>query len=955
MSILKRGNRKEIRKSFRRKLKIIIVLIVCALLLLFLAAVIYERISMRGNVVFGGVIIGEDISVGKGEISITGYAPLGTGTIYFIDWSSGSDSNSGTSKSSPWKRHPFMKGYSGSYTHKAGDQFIFRGGVIWPNSAFQMRISQGGSSDSNRDYYGVDKTWYSGSSWSRPVFDFENNLVAPSDAGGNALSGILIEASYITVDNLELKRHIVPSGSWNPVNIRVIQASNGVIIENSYIRDWTQTNPSADNGEGGGISSESTSITIRNNILTQTGISARTGGAIDAVGDIYGNEIYEVPNAIKGGKLIHDNYIHDTADSSGPGHENAIFFNRPGRVYNNLLKNTEASTGIYLWGGADQSASWLIYNNVLYNLHDGITVDGAYVPDGSQQQVKIYSNTFEYSNIVRVQSYSSSGNGCLGLLDIRNNQLIEGSELIYNSGACITNQTASNNIIMSSATATTEGYTAANNYAPTKNTGATVNTGVSLSEIFTTDKLRATRPYGSAWDIGAYEYGGTPGVVNGICGGILNTCTTGILSDIADSGTQYLWNCQGISGGTTALCSLPISVQQYTLTVTTSGSGIVAGTGINCGSDCSESYNSGTSVTLTATASSGSTFSGWGGACSGTGSTCTVTMNAAKSVTATFNVQQASGISWYVDNSVGSSGDGTSWSKAWKNFANIEWTKISAGDTLYISGGTTSKTYSETLKIGASGSVGKPIYIRPGAAEANPSSAHSGTVIIDGGSNTRDGISYKGKNYITIDGSDSSLARKIKIQNVADFGVIGIETIYLTVRYLYVDNFLGYGITARANGDIANNNYIIFEHNIVRNGLGAAGIQISSLLGSAIGSNTIRYNDVEVAHTDGLVCGKGCGVDFYGNRVVLTATSKDTTHPDGIVTYGDNVRVFQNEIIGFYQGIDIDAVHSIITNASVWGNVIIYNGGEATNGLVIEVENYDVTNVKFWSNTVIGF
>jgi hypothetical protein len=58
--------------------------------------------------------------------------------------------------------------------------------------------------------------------------------------------------------------------------------------------------------------------------------------------------------------------------------------------------------------------------------------------------------------------------------------------------------------------------------------------------------------------------------------------------------------------------------------------------GINCGSDCSESYSSGTSVTVSASPAGGSTFAGWSGACSGTG-TCNVSMTAARSVTATFN------------------------------------------------------------------------------------------------------------------------------------------------------------------------------------------------------------------------------------------------------------------------------------------------------------------------------
>jgi hypothetical protein len=73
-----------------------------------------------------------------------------------------------------------------------------------------------------------------------------------------------------------------------------------------------------------------------------------------------------------------------------------------------------------------------------------------------------------------------------------------------------------------------------------------------------------------------------------------------------------------------------------------SGSGTVTSSpaGINCGSDCGESYASGTSVTLTASASGGSTFAGWSGACSGTGA-CSVAMTVARSVTATFNLTVA--------------------------------------------------------------------------------------------------------------------------------------------------------------------------------------------------------------------------------------------------------------------------------------------------------------------------
>ena len=50
------------------------------------------------------------------------------------------------------------------------------------------------------------------------------------------------------------------------------------------------------------------------------------------------------------------------------------------------------------------------------------------------------------------------------------------------------------------------------------------------------------------------------------------------------------------------------------------GAGTVTGSGITCPSACSSAYAPGTMVTLTATANTGSTFTGWsGGGCSGTG------------------------------------------------------------------------------------------------------------------------------------------------------------------------------------------------------------------------------------------------------------------------------------------------------------------------------------------------
>ena len=81
-----------------------------------------------------------------------------------------------------------------------------------------------------------------------------------------------------------------------------------------------------------------------------------------------------------------------------------------------------------------------------------------------------------------------------------------------------------------------------------------------------------------------------------------------------------------------------LPVQQLSVSKAGKGSGGVTSSpaGIDCGSTCSYSFNSGSPVTLSASPTdSKSTFVGWSGDCTGT-STCQVTMDAAHSVTATF-------------------------------------------------------------------------------------------------------------------------------------------------------------------------------------------------------------------------------------------------------------------------------------------------------------------------------
>ena len=100
---------------------------------------------------------------------------------------------------------------------------------------------------------------------------------------------------------------------------------------------------------------------------------------------------------------------------------------------------------------------------------------------------------------------------------------------------------------------------------------------------------------------------------------------------------------------------------QAALTVSVTGSGSVTSgpVGIVCPSVCSANFGDGTNVTLTATPANGWSFSGWGGACTGSGN-CSVTMNAAAAVTATFTQAFTLTVSGGAGGSVTSSPSGVS-------------------------------------------------------------------------------------------------------------------------------------------------------------------------------------------------------------------------------------------------------------------------------------------------------
>ncbi|MBI4844296.1 MAG: SBBP repeat-containing protein, partial [Nitrospirae bacterium] len=146
----------------------------------------------------------------------------------------------------------------------------------------------------------------------------------------------------------------------------------------------------------------------------------------------------------------------------------------------------------------------------------------------------------------------------------------------------------------------------------------------------------------------------TSGVNSGTCSASYVASTVVTLTAAAATGSTFTsWSGNAdCSDGIVTMdvdkgCTATFTINTYTLTVSLGGTGSGTVTsnpaGISLPGDGTQDYDYGTVVTLTATANTGQTFAGWtvsSGTCTGTTSPCTVTMDGAKNLTATFNVNQ---------------------------------------------------------------------------------------------------------------------------------------------------------------------------------------------------------------------------------------------------------------------------------------------------------------------------
>jgi hypothetical protein len=283
----------------------------------------------------------------------------------------------------------------------------------------------------------------------------------------------------------------------------------------------------------------------------------------------------------------------------------------------------------------------------------------------------------------------------------------------------------------------------------------------------------------------------------------------------------------------------------------------------------------------------------------------------------------AEAANFYVDSAVTASGSGQSWAAAFKSFSAITWSSISPGDTIYISGGASSKTYTSGLTVGKSGTSTARITIRVGQ-----DAGHTGTVIFD-----KVGITAL-QNYVTINGAVGN-EKRLLIQNL--FDVLTAEngvavdaggTTGLIVENIAVNNCNNGVLLTRGNGyTVRNSNFTAMRGDYVIRGIMSAG---------SWDANKIHDNYIQTLYNDSKPAGSGTygyagpdsiqpgdGTSIFGNRFVVNKSSEYTSaqHPDTIQLAGSEIKVYNNvfENIGD-SNIDYDAWYG-----GTLRNIYIYN------------------------------
>jgi hypothetical protein len=428
-------------------------------------------------------------------------ASLGVTNCYYIS-AAGSDSNSGTSESSPWAHLPGMTTCTGTCasvassgsTALAGTGFILRGGDTWGSALLGISWDWGGTT-ANPVYIGVDLSWFSGASWTRPVFN----------CGGTSCgaSALYINRSNVIEDNIEWTG-LSLSGSNTPYYIS-FQASN-VTVSRNYMHGWSHDGTATKeaggvNGNASGGGAGTSGSVVEYNVCDGTDTSQDMFACyVNTIPNAWGNVAHLVVTAFDGpGDNWHDNMVDTLVNCyvAGGCHQDGIYntcaaYSSSILLYNNVVRHTTfpgsgGAVKFWLAGNCPFSGTGYMFNNVVYD-----NLPGNLINTGGHNAVP-YGTWYIFNNTVECGTDSSPGTCILGdngntggsmTLTLSNNHWISTSPSQFSctkTYVC----TESNAVAQTLAQAQAQGYTSTSPYAfqPTSAKGSTVTAAASRQSL----------------------------------------------------------------------------------------------------------------------------------------------------------------------------------------------------------------------------------------------------------------------------------------------------------------------------------------------------------------------------------------------------------------------------------------------------------------------------------------
>jgi hypothetical protein len=450
-----------------------------------------------------------------GLLAIFFAAKTVSATTYYVA-ANGSDSNNGTTKTAPWLHAPGMldcAGLCAATTPNAGDSIILRGGDTWSSSSFPWTWKWSGSAGNPIQVGGLDQTWFSGTSWTRPILNGGGTF--PNSGSSQKFFLALSNVSSVTVSWIEFTGFFIGSNAtaWVGYLDRGSSGTN-ISIHDNYFHGWTHAAGISEGSPGGNVTAilchtgaaDPTTSVFRNAIDGGdtkkddfTGIYS-TGGC----GDIYQNYIAWIIDAVNEGFIVsfHDNVLandgglcfsgcntHNNVmeENSGPTSADSFF-------YNNYILNpasTNSAGGIVLQLAPHSGQTSWFFNNVITNgpLYEANEVMCADALGGGGGTCTIFNNTMEAGADASppggqpIRAGSWNGSTSPAAINLYNNHTISSASPMYTtsdcSSGCKVTQSPNPNLIQSKATAKAQGYTLNQtfSFSPTSATGATVGTG----------------------------------------------------------------------------------------------------------------------------------------------------------------------------------------------------------------------------------------------------------------------------------------------------------------------------------------------------------------------------------------------------------------------------------------------------------------------------------------------